>query len=74
MAGDHGAPGCWKTLGTRRARQDIKENAAIIHQVDVEVDRGLREIGFEPDGSTDVVASQRPGLVTMSIAAYQSHG
>ena len=73
MAGDHGAPGCWNTLRTGRARQDIKENAAIIAQVDVEVDRGLREIGLEPDGSTDVFASQRRGLVTMSTAACQSH-
>lgn len=74
MPGDHGAPGCWNTLGTRRARQDIKENAAVVHQVDVEADRGLRESGFGPDRSTDVVASQRPGLVTMSFAAHQSHG
>jgi hypothetical protein len=74
MAGDHGATGCWNTLGTPPACQDIQDNAAITDQVDVEVDRGLRELGFEPEGSTDVVASQRPGLVPMSIAAYQSHG
>lgn len=73
IAGDHGAPGRWNPLGTRRARHDVNQNAVISHHVDVEADWGLREIGFEPDGSTDVGASQRPGLVAMPIAAYESH-
>jgi hypothetical protein len=61
-------------LGTRGADQDFKENTAIVCQVDAEIDDGLQRVGLELDGSTDVVASQRPGLATVSIAAHQSHG
>lgn len=60
-------------MGTWLAEKDIQEDAAVIDQVDAEVDGRLRRVRFGPDGSSDVTTSQRTSLVTMAIAAHQSH-